>query len=441
MTRPPRDPSAEVIAIGTELLLGTLVDSNSALLGRELAGLGLPLYFKQVVGDNQARIEQALEQALARASIVFTSGGLGPTVDDVTRPALAAVAGRPLAQHAGALKALKARFARAGRPMPANNLSQALVPKGAEPIPNAHGTAPGLWIPCRGRHQGRIIVALPGPPSEFVPLLAGQVLPRLLKILPGPATLVTEKLFTYGLGESACDMAVRDLFEASRNPAVAMYAHGTHVEVRLTARAASAARARTLIRPLKAAILKRLEGKVFSQTGEPLAVVVGGLLKRAKASLALAESCTGGLLSCRVTSVPGASAYFKAGMVTYENAAKVRLLGVPLFVLEKSGAVSRECSLAMAVGLARTQGCDYSLAVTGIAGPEGGSADKPVGLVHQALAGPAAEWHQEYRFLNSGRGGVQARAAQAALWLLYCMLINKKPPEIGEDRGQMEARG
>jgi nicotinamide-nucleotide amidase len=264
--------------------------------------------------------------------------------------------------------------------------------------------------------------------------------PRLLKLLPGPATLVAEKLLCYGLGESACDMAIRDLFEASRNPAVAMYAHGTHTEVRLTARAASAAKAHAMIRPLKAAILKRLEGKVFSETGEPLEAVVGGLLKKAKASLALAESCTGGLVASRVTRVPGASAYFKAGMVTYENAAKIRLLGVPLFVLEKSGAVSKECSLAMAVGLARTQNADYCLAITGIAGPEGGSEEKPVGLVHLALAGPAGVWHQEYRFLNSDRVGVQSRAAQAALWLLYCMLINKKPPEIGEDRGQMEPR-
>ena len=434
-------PCAEIIAIGTELLLGTLVDSNSALLGRELAGLGLPLYFKQVVWDNQQRIAQALQQALARADIVFTCGGLGPTVDDVTRPALAAVSGRPLAEHPAALKALMARFARAKRAMPPNNLSQALVPKGALPIPNAHGTAPGLWVPCLGRHKGRLIVALPGPPSEFAPLLSSQVIPRLLKILPGPATLVAERLLCYGLGESSFDMAIRDLFEASRNPAVAMYAHGTHTEIRLTARAASAAKARAMMRPLKAAILKRLEGKLFSETGEPLESVVGGLLKQAKASLALAESCTGGLVASRITSVPGASAWFKSGVVTYENAAKIRLLGVPLFVLEKSGAVSKECSLAMAVGLARTQDADYCLAITGIAGPDGASEGKPVGLVHLALAGPLGVWHQEYRFLGSDRKGVQARAAQAALWLLYCMLINKKPPEIGEDRGQMEPKG
>jgi nicotinamide-nucleotide amidase len=440
MMRPRQEPCAEAIAIGTELLLGTLVDSNSALLGRELAALGLPLYFKQVVGDNEARIAQALELALGRASFVFTCGGLGPTVDDVTRTALAAASGRPLKQHPAALKALKARFARARRPMSPNNLSQALVPQGALPIPNAQGTAPGLWITCRGRHQGKVIVALPGPPSEFAPLLQEQVIPRLLKALPGPATLVAERLLCYGLGESGFDMAIRDLFEASRNPAVAMYAHGTHTEVRLTARAKSAAQARALIRPLKAAILKRLEGRVFSETGEPLESVVGGLLKQAKASLALAESCTGGLVASRITSVAGASAYFKSGVVTYENAAKIRLLGVPLFVLEKSGAVSKECSLAMAVGLARKEGADYCLAITGIAGPEGGSGDKPVGLVHLALAGPLGVWHQEHRFLNSDRKGVQARAAQAALWLLYCMLTNKKPPEIGEDRGQMGAK-
>jgi nicotinamide-nucleotide amidase len=277
---------------------------------------------------------------------------------------------------------------------------------------------------------------MPGPPSELLPMLENEVLPKLAA-LSGASTLLTRKLFLYGLSESAADQAIRDLFEKSSNPAIAMLAHGTHLEVRLTARAASAKECEELIAPLKKEVLKRVEPFVFSQDGAGLETVVGGLLRKAKADLALAESCTGGLIASRLTSVAGSSDYLKLGLVTYSHESKQKLLALQPAVLKHSGAVSKDCALAMAVGLARLYGHDYNLAVTGIAGPSGESADKPVGLVYLALAGPKGVSCQEYRFGPSRREAIQARAAQAALYLLYATLKGRALPEKGEDRASL----
>jgi nicotinamide-nucleotide amidase len=425
---------AEIVCVGTEMLLGTLVDSNSALLGRGLADLGIDLYFKSVVGDNPGRVTQALRLALSRSDLVLVSGGLGPTVDDVTRPALAEISGRPLKESPAELARLEAFFQARNRPMTPNNRVQALVPEGAEAIPNERGTAPGLWLPCEG---GKVLVALPGPPSELGPLFEKEVLPRLAKLAGGPSTLAVKRIFLYGPGESSADQAIRKIFEESRNPSVAMLAHGTHIEVRLTAKAEDRKAAEALIRPVRDQVMAKLGDFIFSEEGERLESVVGALLRKKKASLALAESCTGGLMASRITSVPGSSAYFQVGLVTYADDVKQKLLGVPPAVLKHAGAVSKDCALSMAVGLARIQGKDYNLAATGIAGPSGGSADKPVGLVHLALAGPEGVVHQEFRFGPSPREAIQSRAAQAGLFLLYATLVGRKLPEKGEDRASL----
>lgn len=420
---------AETITVGNELTRGQSVDTHSARLARALGSAGLRVAFQVSVGDVVGEIAAAVTQALARADVVVLTGGLGPTLDDVSREGLAQALGLELAEDPAVWAAIQARFAAFGRSASPNNRRQALVPQGAVVLENARGTAPGLRV----ERDGKALFAFPGPPAELEPLIEAQLLPWLLE--RQGRHLVTRRLQCYGLGESAVDEAVKGLVPPDDSQSLSMLAHGHHVEIILSALEPTAAAAALKVESLEAGVLERLGPAVYSLDGRGLEQVVVDLLKEQRLDLAVAESCTGGLIASRITRVPGASEVFLGGVITYSNALKESLLEVPPFVLKHAGAVSKDCALAMAVGLARSLDADYSLAITGIAGPDGGSAEKPVGTVHIALAGPAGVRHQRYEFKHSDRVGVQARASQAALWLLYCTLADIDTTEEGTDRG------
>jgi len=381
------------------------------------------------VGDFVDDIAAALTQALSRADVVVITGGLGPTLDDLSREGICQALGLRLHEDLRVWGGIQARFASFGKEPSANNRRQAMVPHGAAVLDNLNGTAPGLRLEA----SGKALFAFPGPPQELEPLIERELLPWLLQRQGQHAA--TRRLQCYGLGESAVDQALEGVVPEGDSQSLAMLAHGHHVELILSALEPSAAAADAKVEALEAAVLDRLGERVYSLDGRGLEQVVVDLLREQRLDLAVAESCTGGLLASRVTRVPGASEAFKGGVITYSDEMKELLLEVPPFVLKHAGAVSKDCALAMAVGLARKLDADYSLAITGIAGPTGGSGEKPVGTVHIALAGPAGVRHQRYEFRNSDRVGVQARAAQAALWLLYCALADIDTQDEGTDRG------
>jgi nicotinamide-nucleotide amidase len=421
----------EILTVGTELLNGRKADAHGAWIGRQLHMLGLTPSFSSSVSDDMADMKLALETALSRSELVFVCGGLGPTLDDITREAVAEVSHCPLAEDPAQRKHLEEFFAaRVKKPMPPNNLRQAQVPEGAVVLPNANGTAPGLRVTAKGPHAGKALILLPGPPRELQALFARQVLPWLQTLVQAPPNF-ERVINVWGLGESAVDEAVNGLVPEGDTRSLAMLAHGHYVELRLSCSSEAA------VDQLEAGILEKLGDSVFSTSGKLLEEVVAELLIEKKAKLALAESCTGGRVAAKLTSVPGASKFLVAGLVTYANEAKQSLLEVPPFVLKKAGAVSKDTALAMAVGLARRFGTDYNLAVTGIAGPDGGTEEKPVGLVHFAVAAPNGVHTQEFRFGSGRREDIQARAAQAGLFLLYRVLTDLIVPEEDTDRAAL----
>lgn len=421
--------TAETITVGNELTRGLSVDTHSALLARTLSQAGVRVRYQTSVGDVLAELAEAVRLALTRADIVIVTGGLGPTVDDLTREAIAHATGRPLAEDAEVWAVIQERFKSFGRTPSDNNRRQAQVIAGSVVLPNANGTAPGLRLDL----DQRTLFALPGPPSELTPMLEAQVLPWLLARRGQHQS--RRRLQVYGLGESAVDQALQGLVPKGDEQSLALLAHGPYVEVILSALSPEAVKADAEVDALEAKVLEILGEKVYSLDGRNLDQIVVDLLKDGRQTVALAESCTGGRVAAKITGIPGASEVFEVGLITYSDEMKELLLEVPPFVLKRAGAVSKDCALAMAVGLARKYDADYSLAITGIAGPDGGSDEKPVGTVHIALAAPTGIRHQAYHFKNSDRAGVQARAAHAALWLLYCALADVDTTEEGTDRG------
>lgn len=421
---------AETLTIGNELVRGQSVDTHSALLGAELLRAGAPVARQASLGDDVAEIAAVLKESLSRSDLVVMTGGLGPTLDDVSRDAVALALGLGMAEDAAVWRSIQDRFKAADRSPSPNNRRQAQVPVGATVLPNPNGTAPGLRLDLDG---GKTLFLLPGPPSELGPMLQDQLLPWLRERQGGRQ--VTRRLLSYGLGESAVDEALKDLVPEGDSRTLALLAHGSHVEIVLSAGSPDGQAAQARVEALEAAVLERLGERVYSLDGRSLEQVVVDLLKAQRNTVATAESCTGGRVAARLTGVAGASEVFESGLITYSNAMKELLLEVPPFVLKRAGAVSKDCALAMAVGLARKFDADYSLAITGIAGPGGGSDDKPVGTVHIALAAPTGIRHQVYHFNNADRAGVQARATQAALWLLYCALADVDTEEEASDRG------
>lgn len=417
---------AELLFVGTELLLGEILNTNAQYLSQQLANLGIDLYYQSVVGDNWERIAGSLRQALERSDVVITSGGLGPTEDDITREVTAEVTGRPLALDEGWKAFLESFYASRKRPMPQNNLRQAMVPAGATILHNDRGTAPGLIVPADG---GKAVVLLPGPPNELLPLFEHQVIPYLTNRLGGqPLTLVTRTLRIVELGESALMERLAPLVDGQTDVTIAPYAKLAECHLRLATKAATVEEGLAKIAPVEAQVRDLVGQYVYGLDATSLEAAVGELLRSKGLQLALAESCTGGLIAQRVTAIAGSSDYFGFGFTTYANAAKEQLLGVDTATLAEHGAVSEEVAAQMAAGALRASGADVALSVTGIAGPGGGSEAKPVGMVCFGLAAtgkdglPAGTWTKTAKFWGS-RDDVRNRAAQAALaWIRrYCL--------------------
>ncbi len=414
---------AEILTIGTELLLGQIVDTNAAYIGERLAEAGIDLFTKTTVGDNRGRIAAALRSALERSDIVIATGGLGPTEDDLTREVFAEVLGMPLTLDEGILAAIRQRFAARGIPMPENNAKQAMVPAGATVIPNPRGTAPGLLL---RPPQGQTIACMPGVPSEMKPMLTDEIIPRLRRLHGIRGMIRSRVLKSWGLAESRVDELINDLFRTQRNPSIALLAKSGEIHIRLTAKGEEARAIEAMLDALEAKIRPRLGEAIFGRDAEEMETVVGRLLRERRLTLALAESCTGGLVAHRLTNVPGSSEYFERGVVTYSNQAKTEVLGVPVELVAARGAVSPEVTEAMASGVRRLARADLGAAVTGIAGPAGGTPEKPVGLTYVALAWDGGAVSRELRLFTE-RDLNKIRASQALLDMLRRHLVRPEP--------------
>ncbi|GBD31229.1 CinA-like protein [bacterium HR33] len=415
----------EIITIGTELLLGFTIDTNAAHLARALASVGARVVRRTTVADRAEDIEEAVRSALSRTGFVITTGGLGPTRDDVTKRVVAEIFRRPLRLDRAYLAELEERFAKLGRkPMPEANRSQAEIPEGAVVLPNRWGTAPGLWL----EGEPGTAVLLPGVPREMQGLLEHELLPRLKeKLSPfqtGLTVIRSRTLRTTGIPEAALADRIGDL-EPELAPVTLAYLPGIEgVDLRLTAWNLPPEEAESVLQRAADLLRPRLGIHFYGEEGEDLAGVVLSLLKGRSCKLAVAESCTGGLLGERITAIPGSSAVFLGGVVAYSDEAKIRDLDVPRQLLVAHGAVSEPVALAMARGAARRFGAGASLAITGIAGPGGGTPEKPVGTVWLAACLDGAERTAKLS-LTGERDDIRRRSAQAALNLLRKMLLGQ----------------
>jgi len=413
--------NAEVIAVGSELLTPAHVDTNSLFITEQLNLLGIELSFKSIVGDDRGELEHAVRDAIARVDLLVCCGGLGPTDDDLTRPVVADVVQRPLIEDEMMTAKIRARFQGRGLEMPEINRRQAMVPAGARVLPNVNGTAPGLWI----EHGDRVVLLLPGPPRELKPMMS-SVAEGLLRERAGGMSLVRRVIKITGRSESHTEEMVQPLYaEWSRAEvpiAATILASLGQIELHLSACCA--------VRPDAEAALDRAVEQVrnvmglhvYSTDGRGLEEVVGAILAERKLTIAVGESCTGGLIASRLTDVPGSSRYVDRGVVAYSNAAKTELLGVPDEMLKAHGAVSEVVATAMAEGIRSRSRVDIGIGVTGIAGPDGGTAEKPVGMVCIAASAAAGTRIRTFRFVG-GREMVKFQASQAALDMVRRMLL------------------
>ena len=430
MRRARSSPSsliAETIAVGSELLLGGRTDSNSLFITEELSRLGVEVRFKSVVGDDQADIVNALKTAVGRAKVIVMTGGLGPTVDDRTREAVAQAAGRKLARRKEAFDGMQARLAQWGRTPNKGQLRQALIPSGATVLPNPVGSAPGFWLAWKGV----TLISLPGVPSEMKAMMRESVVPLLRSQLSkGRSTLqpITRIQFhLWGIPEADADARLKGLISKQDPVDLGLLASPMGLIVSLTTNTQAHVKDE-LLSSLAQGIRTRLAEWLYGEGDDSMEEIVGRLLTDQKQTIALAESCTGGLIGHRLTQVPGSSVYLDRGMICYSNKAKTDLLGVPPDLIEKHGAVSAEVAAAMAKGVRERSGVSIGLSVTGIAGPGGATATKPVGLVYVGLdAERSQSITKEHRF-HGDRTVIKQRASQAALDMLRRWLLNKAAP-------------
>lgn len=402
---------AEIISVGTELLMGQVLNTDAQFIAKKLAEFGINNYYQVTVGDNRQRLLQTINTALSRSDIVILSGGLGPTGDDLTKETAAEALGLDMECNKAALEHIKERFKRLNREMTENNLKQAMFPKGSIILPNPNGTAPG----CIMESSNKAIVLLPGPPNELIPMFTDRVVPYLEK--KHDFILYSRVLRVFGMGEAALEYALRDMIQAQTNPTIATYALTGESTVRLTARCKTYDEGRTLVEPVIDAIIGRIGDVVYSTNDEPLAQVCANALAASKLTLSVAESCTGGMLSSALVDIPGSSAWFMGGVTAYSNAIKTKLLNVPESMLLQHGAVSSETAKQMAEGIRQSFNTDMALSTTGIAGPDGGTEAKPVGLVYIALASEQGTFVEELR-LTGNRQRIRHIATLNALNLL-----------------------
>jgi nicotinamide-nucleotide amidase len=418
---------AELIAVGDELLYGDIVNGNAAWLGQQLADAGVGLHHSEVVGDVEEDIADAVHAALSRADVVIMTGGLGPTQDDLTREGLARAAGVPLHRDATLEAELRQRFSDLRRVVPDMNYRQADLPHGATPLPNRRGTAPGIRLELAGPPP-KIVYALPGVPHEMYAMFTEQVLPDLMRRAGRPAAIVHRVLRTAGMWESAVAEALADVVSQSKangsNPAIAFLASQGQTRVRITARADDRQAALALIAPVEEAARAALGLGCYGVDDDSLEGVVHGLLREHGATVATAESLTGGLLAGRFTDVPGASETYLGGVVAYATELKHQLLGVPYDVLREHGAVSDETAMAMAAGVRERLGATYGLATTGVAGPDL-QEGKPVGTLHIGIAGPDGASAHGLR-LPGDRNLVRTYASVSALDALRRVLLARQ---------------
>lgn len=412
----PPIQSAEVIAVGSELLGSSRLDTNSLFISATLARCGIELKAKVVVGDDRGRLRQVFDESLRRADLVLLTGGLGPTDDDLTREAVADALGLPLEEDPGIAERIRQRFERRGLRMPEVNRRQAMVPRGARWLPNANGSAPGLLI----HHGAKLVVLLPGPPRELQPMLnelceAGGAIGERA----GVTRLYKVSLFTTGLSESRVEELAQPIYSGWRSGAepieTTILATPGQVELHLTLRSAEERRARQVLDEARAALVTAIGDAVFCTDDRLLPQVVGDMLRDRRLTIAAAESCTGGLLLGRLTDVPGSSGYVRGGIVAYDNDVKRQLLGVDARLLETHGAVSEPVAAAMADGIRERMGADVNVAITGIAGPDGGTPEKPVGTVVIGVLVSGQPLSLRTHLFPGGRDMVRLQATQTAL--------------------------
>jgi nicotinamide-nucleotide amidase len=378
--------NAEIIAVGSEMLTPTRVDTNSLYLTEQLNQLGVDVIFKSIVGDDLRRLVATTQHALFRSDILIFSGGLGPTEDDLTREAVAEALGIGLQRDPEILAKLEERFAARGGKMAPNNAKQADVLGGATALPNANGTAPGQWLSGKFDDREHIIVLLPGPPHELKPMFESEVRERMRAKVPR-SNIVTRVLRIAMLGESAVDARVAPIYKRFADVDTTILADAGEVQLHFKSRGETIDAAQARVDEVAGEVEDELDDAVFSRNGESLEQIVGYWLQMRNATLAVAESCTGGMLAERITSLGGSSRYFVGGAIVYSNQLKTELAGVPAEMIEKHGAVSREVAAALAEGIRYRCESTLGVGITGIAGPGGGTAEKPVGLVFHAVAG------------------------------------------------------
>ena len=398
--------NAEILSVGTELLLGHTINTDAAEVARELSTIGINLLYSETVGDNPQRLREAVEQGLKRSGLVVTTGGLGPTGDDLTKETVAEAAGKRLVLHEESLRRIEEYFK--GRPWGESQKKQAMLPEGCTVLQNDVGTAPGCVFETE---KGKLVAMLPGPPSELGPMLKNYLIPYLAA--REQAVIVSRNIHVFGLGEGTAAEMISDLTEGA-NPTAATYAKENEMFVRVTARAKTEEEAETLCEPVVREICKRYGDVVYSIDVDGLENVVVKELARQKMTLATAESCTGGLLAKRITDVPGSSEVFEMGAVTYSNRIKTQLLGVPEEMLREYGAVSEQVARAMAEGVQKCAGSTLGIGITGIAGPGGGTPEKPVGLVYLAMTDGKQTWVRKLPGGSRSRGRASLRNAAAS---------------------------
>lgn len=405
---------AEIISIGTEILLGDILDTNSNYLAQRLPALGIDLYYTSQVGDNRARLSALLEQAWARSELVLCSGGLGPTEDDVTREAICAVLAEEPAVDPTLEAELRSFFSRRNAPMPERNLKQAWLTPSTRAIPNPRGTAPGWWA----EKDGRIIIAMPGPPTEMARMWEKEVSAQLAA-RSTEAVIVSRTIKTSGMGEGTVDELLSPLLK-NNNPSIGVYAKADGIHLRITAKAPSRAAAEALIEPVQDEVEQILGAIVWGHDDDTFEIAVGRLLRERGLTLATMESATGGLLASTLTDAPGSSAYLIGGMVAYATEQKIAW-GVPRAVIEEHGVISAECARAMAAAARAQVGAAIGVGITGVAGPDPQDG-QPVGTMHIAVADGRAGGALSYTFAQ-GREAIKRRAVTSALQLLRRSLL------------------
>ena len=406
----------EILSVGTEILLGDILNTNSRYLSNELANLGIDVYYHQVVGDNRERILSALNEAFSRSDIIITTGGLGPTKDDMTKELVAEFLGMDMYLHEESLKKIEDYFKKMGRVPVKSNEKQAYFPKEAIILENNNGTAPGAIF----EKDGKAIIVLPGPPKEMEPMFNESVR-KYLENLTG-YTIVSEVLRVFGIGESEAESKLQDLIDNGQNPTIAPYAKEGEVTFRITAKGKDEEEARRLIKPLKEEVYNRLGNLIYNTGDISIQETVGEMLVNKNMTIGVSESCTGGLVSAKLIEYPGISSVFLEGAVTYSNEAKMRTLNVKKDTLEKFGAVSEETAREMAEGIAKRCGSRIGVSTTGIAGPGGGTEEKPVGLVYIGVF-IDGETKVERHVFSGNRSAVRNKASMTALNMVRKSLL------------------